>query len=151
MTCICLCIVNYGMSNLNASKLKLSTPMTWDRILESTLPFKILSCNPWKTAQVSKMLCYDALWQSNNLGIILCHQSFLQHCLSSTCWKLFPFLESIWFLNIEHLITLVNWNAASRDLLITFFALMVLPKTNWRTWPWQYVKWTQSRLCMLLL
>ena len=80
-----------------------------------------------------------SLWQSNNLVIILCHQSFLLHCLSLTCWKLLPFLESIWFFsydfkNIEHLITLVNSNAASREPLIIFIALMVSPSTNWRAW-----------------
>ena len=79
------------------------------------------------------------LWQSNNLGIILCHQSFLLHCLSLTCWKLLPFLESILFFsydfkNTEHLITLVNSNAASREPLIIFIALMVSPSTNWRAW-----------------
>ena len=53
------------------------------------------------------------LWQSSNLIIILCHQSFLLHCLSLNCWKLLPFLESILFFsydfkNIEYLITLVK-------------------------------------------
>ena len=62
------------------------------------------------------------LWQSNNLTEILCHQSFLLHCLSLTCWKLLPFLDIIWFFsydfkNIEHLITLVHSNVASRKAL----------------------------------
>ena len=78
------------------------------------------------------------LWQSINLGIILCHQSFLLHWLSLACWKILPFLESIWFLPMilktEHLITLVNSNAASREPLIIFIALMVSPSTNWRAW-----------------
>ena len=47
------------------------------------------------------------LWQSNNLGIILCHQSFLS-CIGFpkpvpagrssyplTCWKLFPFFRRV--------------------------------------------------------
>ena len=97
-----------------------------------------------------------SLWQSNNLDIILRYQSFLLHCLSLTCWSLLPFLESIWFFsydfkNKEHLITLVNSNPASRESLIIFIALMVSPSTNLTAWPWQYVKWTQSRLCRLLL
>ena len=70
------------------------------------------------------------LWQSNNLLIMLCHQSFLLHCLSLTCRKLLPFLKSILFFsydfkNIKHLVTLVNSNAASREPLIIFVALMV--------------------------
>ena len=95
------------------------------------------------------------LWQSNNLGIILCYQSFLLYCLSLTCWKLISFLESIWFFScdfkkIEHLFTLVNSNPASRQSQIIFIALIVSLSTNWRAWPWQYVKWTQSPLCSLL-
>ena len=96
-----------------------------------------------------------SLWQSNNLGIILCYQSFLLYCLSLTCWKFFSFLESIWFFScdfkkIEHLFTLVNWNPASRESQIIFIALIVSLSTNWRAWPRQYAKWTQSRLCSLL-
>ena len=95
------------------------------------------------------------LWQSDNLIIILCHQSFLLYCLALTCWKLLPFLESILFFsydfkNIEHLTTLVNSNAASREPLIIFVTLMASLSTYWRAWPWEYVKWTQSRLCTLL-
>ena len=68
----------------------------------------------------------------------------------------FPFWRVFWFFpmilkNIEHLITLVNSNAASSEPLIIFIALMVSPTTNWRPWPWQFVEWTQSRLYMLLL
>ena len=77
--------------------------------------------------QFSYLKCFVAmpLWQSNNLIIILCHQSFLLHCLALTCRKLLPFLESILlfsydFKNIEHLITLVNSNAASKEPLIIF-------------------------------
>ena len=97
-----------------------------------------------------------SLWQSNNLGMILCHQSFLLHRLSLTCWKLLLFLEGIWlfsydFKSTEHLITLVNSNVASREPLIIFVALMVSPSINWRAWPWQYVNWAQSSFCTLLL
>ena len=54
------------------------------------------------------------------------------------------------FENTEHLITLVNSNAASREplfLLLQWYHCQL----NWRAWPWQYVKWAQSRLCTLLL
>ena len=61
--------------------------------LLNLLPFKIASRNSWETTV--KCLVTMPLWQSNNLWIILCHQSFLLHCLSLTCWKLISFLESI--------------------------------------------------------
>ena len=101
------------------------------------LLFKIASHNWWETTL--KCFVTMPLWQFNNLGIILCHQSFLLHCLSLTCWKLLPFLESIWFFsydfkNIEHLITLVNSNAASREPLIIFIALMVSPSARDGDW-----------------
>ena len=82
------------------------------------------------------------LWQSNNLTKILCHQSFLLHCLSLTCWKLLPFFDIIWFFsddfkNIERLITLVHSNAVSREALTFFIDLMVSSSANWRDWPFQ--------------
>ena len=93
----------------------------WLRALESTY---------LRQLNYQKCCVTMPLWQSSNLVIILCHQSFLLHCLSLTCWKLLPFLESIWFFsydfkNIEHLITLVNSNAVSREPLIIFVALMI--------------------------
>ena len=95
-------------------------------------------------SQLSYLKCFVTmhLWQSNNLTIILCHQGFLLHCLSLTCWKLLPFLDIIWFFsydfrNIEHLITLVHSNVASREALTFFIDLMVSPSANWRDWPFQ--------------
>ena len=133
------------------------TPIAWPRTLESTLPFKIPSLNSWETTQLSELLSVTMpLWQSNNLGIILCHQRFLVYCLSLTCWKLLSFLESISFFscdfkNIKHLIILVNPNTAIREPPIIFIALMVSSSANWSAWPYQYVKWIQSRLYTLLL
>ena len=82
--------------------------------------------------QLNYLKCFVTmpLWQSNNLVIILCHLSFLLHCLPVTCWKPLPFLESIlyfsyYFKRIEHFITSVNSNAASREPLIIFVALVV--------------------------
>ena len=97
--------------------------------LLNLLPFKIASRNSWETTV--KCLVTMPLWQSNNLWIILCHQSFLLHCLSLTCWKLISFLESIFsysFGNIKHFITLVNSNAASREPLIIFMDVFILPR-----------------------
>ena len=49
--------------------------MTWLRALEYSLPFKIASRNSWETTL--KCFVTMPLWQSNNLGVILCHQNFL--------------------------------------------------------------------------
>ena len=59
--------------------------MTWPQISESTFPSKIPSHNSWNTTQ---------RFEHNVLSL----QSFLVQCLLSACWKLPPFLESIWFL-----------------------------------------------------
>ena len=159
------------MSCLYASKLKLSVALqkgNWNfafafehlwldfELLNLLFPLKLHPATLERQLNYLKCFVTMPLWQSNNLVIILCHQSFLLHCLSLTCWKLLPFLESIWFFsydfkNIEHLITLVNSNAASREPLIIFIALMVSPSINWRAWPWQYVNWAQSSFCTLLL
>ena len=145
------------MSSLYASKLKLPVVFQkrhWNfafafehlwldlELLNPHFPLKLYPATLERQLNDLKCFVTVPVWQSNNLGIILCHQSFLLHCLSLTCWKLLPFLESIWFFsydfkNIEHLITLVNSNAASREPLIIFIALMVSPSTNWRAWPWQ--------------
>ena len=142
--------------NVYASKLKLPvvfqkkklklcncvwTFVTWRRAHESTLHFKIAYRNSWETAQSFKSFVTMPLWQSNNLDVILCYQSFLLHCHSLTCWNLLPFLESIWlfsydFKNIEYLITSVNSNPVSRESLIVFLAVMVSSLTYWRAWPW---------------
>ena len=75
------------------------------------------------------------LWQSSSFSIMFCHHvsmMFLVHCLSSTCWKLLSFSESIQFFFfhdfkiIEYLINLFNSNAAtSRVPFIIFISLMV--------------------------
>ena len=160
------------MSCLYDSKLKLSVAFqkrNWNfafafehlwldfELLNLLFPLKLHPATLGR--QLSNHLKYFltmSLWQSNNLGMILCHQSFLLHCLSLICWKLLPFLESIWLLsydfkNTEHLITLANSNVASRELLIIFIALMVSPSINWQAWPWQYVNWAQPSFCALLL
>ena len=159
------------MSFLYVSKLKLSVAFqkrNWNfafafehlwldfELLNLLFPLKLHPATLERQLNYLKCFVTMPLWQSNNLGIILCHQSFLLHCLSLTCWKLLPFLESILFFsydfkNTEHLITLVNSNAASREPLIIFIALMVSPSINWRAWPWQYVNWTQSCFSTLLL
>ena len=159
------------MSFLYVSKLKLSVAFqkrNWNfafafehlwldfELLNLLFPLKLHPATLERQLNYLKCFVTMPLWQSNNLGIILCHQSFLLHCLSLTCWKLLPFLESIWFFsydfkNIEHLITLVNSNAASREPLIIFIALMVSPSITWRARPWQYVNWTQSLFSTLLL
>ena len=77
--------------------------------------------------QICYLKCFATipLWQSNNLVIILCHQSLMLHCLSLIYWKLL-FGEFFFFFydfkNIEHLITLVNSNVA----LIESLSLIVL-------------------------
>ena len=111
------------------------TSMTWLQALKSTLPFKIASCNSWETT----LKCFVAipLWQSNNLGVILCHQSFLLHCLSLTYWKLISFLESFFsygFGKIKNFINLVNSNTASRETLVIlwtcFFCREIFSRHN---------------------
>ena len=127
-----VCLKIKTPSFIPKKKLKLCicvwTSMTLLRALESTLPFKNASRNSWETTL--KRFVTMPLWQSNNLAI-LCHQSFLLHCLSLTCWKLISFLESIFsysFGNIKHFITLVNSNAASREALIIFMDVFILPR-----------------------
>ena len=71
--------------------------MTWPKISESTFPYKISPHNSWKTAQLLKWFATMSLWQSNDLSIMLCQQSFLVLCLLSIYWRLLHFLESIWF------------------------------------------------------
>ena len=141
-----VCLKTKIPSCISKNKLKICiciwTPMTWPQAIESTLPCKIASRNCWETAQLSKMFCDDAPLTVQQFGHNMCHQRFLLHGLSLTCWKILPFLESIWFFsydfqNIEHLITLVNSNAASRKSLIIIISLMVSPSPSWRARPWQ--------------
>ena len=90
-----VCLKTKTPNCIPQKKLKLCicvwTPMIWPRTLESTFPFKILSRNSWETTQLSKMLCDDA-----HLTV----QQF-EHNISLICWKLVPFLESIWFFSYD--------------------------------------------------
>ena len=119
MACTWVCIVKQRMSCLYVWKLKLQVLFQkrnwnfafafehlWHDFELLNLLFKIASHNWWETTL--KCFVTMPLWQFNNLGIILCHQSFLLHCLSLTCWKHIFFLESIYFFsygfeNLEHL------------------------------------------------
>ena len=123
------------------------TSMAWPRAPESTLPFKIASYNCRETAQLSKMFCDDSPLTVQEFGFNIVSPKFPSALSFLNLLGLFPFLESIHFFlydfkNIEHLITLVNSNAASRQPVIIFVALMISPLANWRTRLWQYVKWT---------
>ena len=96
------------------------------KLLNLLFPLKFYPATLESQLNYLKWFVTMHLWQSNNLTIILCHQSFLLHCLSLTCWKLLPFLDIIWFFsydfkNIEHLITLVHSNVASREALTFFY------------------------------
>ena len=100
------------MSCLYASKLKLPVVFqkrNWNfafafehlwldlELLNLIFPLKFHPATLEK--QLNYLKCFPTmpLWQSNNLDIILCDQSFLLHCRFLTCWKLLPILESIWF------------------------------------------------------
>ena len=143
------------MSCLYASKLKLSVALqkrNWNfafafehlwldfELLNLLFPLKLHPATLERQLNYLKCFVTMLLWQSSNLDMILCHQSFLLHCLFLTCWKLLPFLENIWFFSYKN-----------TEPLIIFIALMVSPSINWRAWPWQYGNWTQSRFCTLLL
>ena len=72
-----------------------------------------------------------SLWQPNDLSTMLCRKSFLVQCLLSTCWKLYHFLESVWFFfydfhTMVYLMSLCNWKA-TRVPVIIFIALMASP------------------------
>ena len=71
--------------------------MTWSRISESTFPSKISSHNSWRQSNYLKCFVVISLWQPKDLNTIICHQSFLVHCLLLNCWKLLAFLESMLF------------------------------------------------------
>ena len=100
------------MSCLYASKLKLSVALqkgNWNfafafehlwldfELLNLLFPLKLHPATLERQLNYLKCFVTMPLWQSNNLGTILCHQNFLLHCLSLTCWKLLLVLESIWF------------------------------------------------------
>ena len=135
------------LSCILKKKLKLCicvwTSLTWLRALESTLFLKKMFPATLER-QLNYLKCFVTMprWQSSNLDMKLCHQSFLLHCLSLTCWKLLPFLENIWFF---------SYNFKNTEPLIIFIALIESPSINWRECPWQYLNWTQSRFCTLLL
>ena len=144
MTCTCVCIVMWRMSCLYNSKLQFPVvfrKINWNfafafehlwldlELLNLSFPLKLHPATFERQLNYLKCFVTMPLWQSNNLLIMLCHQSFLLHCLSLTCRKLLPFLKSILFFsydfkNIKHLVTLVNSNAASREPLIIFVASM---------------------------
>ena len=159
-TCACVFIIKKKMNCLYTSKLKLSVVFqkrNWNfafafehllldlEHLNLLFFLKLLAATLERQLNYLKCFVTIPLWQSNNLGMIFYYQSFLIYCLSLTCWKLFPFLENIWFFsydfkNTEHSITLVNSNAASREPLIIFIDLLVSPSINWWTLPWQYIQ-----------
>ena len=118
-----------------ASKVKL--PVVFQKKKKVKLCIYIWESKAWLRALEStylRQLNYQKccvtmpLWQSSNLVIILCHQSFLLHCLSYLLGAPSFFGEYFFpydFKNIEHSITLLNSNAASREPLIIFAALMI--------------------------
>ena len=124
-----LCLKTKTPSCIPKNKLKLCicvwTSMTWFGALESTLPFKTASDNSWETAWLSKILCDNAP---------LAVQQFASPKFPAA-WSFLNLLEapslfgeyffSYDFKKIEYFITLVNSNAASREPLIIFVALMV--------------------------
>ena len=133
-------------SCIHKKKLKICfcvwTRMTWPRISKSTFPSKISFHNSWKTTQLSIMLSNNvpltvqAIWAQCSVTRISWCSFFSQptgsflpvQFLLATYWKLPAVLESIW--------SLFNSKATSRVPIIIFIALMVLPTTNWRAWPW---------------
>ena len=124
-------IQNKIPSYVPKNKLKLSICIWYLRIdIEHLNLLFLLKLHPATVErQLSYLKCFVTmpLWQSDNLGIILCHQSFLLHCLSLPCQKLLPLLESIFFpydfKNTTHSITLINSHAVSRNTQIIFIAL----------------------------
>ena len=95
------------------------------------------------------------LWYSNILVKILCHQSFLLHCLSLTCWKLLPFLESIFF-SYDFKNRVFDYFSQFKccvkrvsNYFCCFNGITVnLTKESNHGNMW---KWTKSRLCTLLV
>ena len=88
-------------SCIQKNKLKLCfcvwTRMTWPQIFESNFSLKYHPTTLEKQLICLKWFARVSLWQSNNLGTMLYHQSFLVQYLLSTCCNFFPFLESIWY------------------------------------------------------
>ena len=125
-----VCLKTKTASCIPKNKLKLCicvwASMTWLRALESTLPFKTASCNSWDTAQLFKMLCDNAPLTVHQLGHNIVSPkfsaalSFLKILEAPSFFGEYFFFFSYDFKNIEHLITFVNSNAASREPLIIF-------------------------------
>ena len=148
-----VCLKTKTPSCIPKKKLKLCicvwTSMTWLRALKSTLPFKIASRNSWETAQLSKRF-----WDNAPLTV----QQFGHKIMSP------KFSARLSFLNLLEVPSLFGeyfiffwwfWKYRAFDYFSQFkccikrTSLMAPPSTNWRAWPWQYVKWTQSRLWTL--
>ena len=117
------------------------------KLLNILFPLKLHPATLERQLNYLKCFVTMPLWQSNNLVIILCHQSFLLHCLSLTCWKLLTFLESILFFKI--------WFLKHRafdyfsDYFCSFNGITVnLTEECDRG---NMSKWIQSPLCTLLL
>ena len=119
----CLYASNYNSQLYSKSKLKLCiciwTHMTSPRAPEATLPFKIASSKCWQTAQLSKMLCDDAHLTVQQFKHNIVPSKFPAVSSFFNLLEASTILESTWlfsydFKNTEHLIALVNSNAASR-------------------------------------
>ena len=152
-----VCLKINSLNCIPKKKLKLSicvwTSMNWLRTLESTHPF--ITGNSLETGQLSQMLYDNAPLTVQQFGHDIVSPKFPSALSFLNLLEAPSLFGTIWFFlcdfkNREHFITLVNSNAASREPLIIFIALMVSPSINERAWPWQYIKWTQSRLCTLL-
>ena len=135
-------------SCIQKKKLKLCfcvwTRMTWPRISESSFPLKYHAITLERQLNYVQCFATMSLWQSNDLIIMLCYQSFLVQCLLSTYWKLFPFLESIWFFSVilNHRVfdKFIQFKSCVKSASHYFTALMVSSTAKWRAWPWQCVK-----------
>ena len=75
----------------------------WPDFLLDHLPFPLKFHPAALERQFNYLKCFVTmpLWQSNNLGIILCHKSFLLQFRSLTRWKLLPSLENIWLFSYD--------------------------------------------------
>ena len=76
------------------NKVKLCTCI-WTLTTLLLFPLKLHPASVERQLIYIKCFVMMPIWYSKNLGKILCHQSFLLHCLSLTYWKLLPVL--IWF------------------------------------------------------
>ena len=152
---------NYN-SQLQSKKKKLKlcicvwTSMTWLWALKSTLPFKIAFCNSWETAQLSKRF-----WDNAPLTV----QQFGHKIVSPKFSARLSFLNLLevpsrfgeyliffwWFWKYRAFDYFSQFKCCIKRTSACFYCFNGTPSTNWRAWPWQYVKWTQSRLWTLPL